>query len=82
MAKYYIACLILAVEYLHHHNIVYRDLKPENAVVDYKGKLLLVDLGTAVILKTEKFYKTFTIIGMPHYMAPEMGIPLRWICGC
>jgi cGMP-dependent protein kinase len=60
-------------------------LKPENAVVDYKGKLLLVDLGTAVILKAEKFYKTFTIIGTPHYMArrclKEMGILLRSICG-
>jgi cGMP-dependent protein kinase 1 len=70
MARYYIGCLILSVEYLHMQNIVYRDLKPENAVVDWKGKLMLVDFGTAVILKPEKFYKTFTIIGTPHYMAP------------
>ncbi len=51
MTRYYIGCLILAIEYLHMHNIVYRDLKPENAVVNWKGKLFLVDLGTAVVLK-------------------------------
>jgi cGMP-dependent protein kinase 1 len=47
MVKYYLACLLLSVEYLHSNNIVYRDLKPENSVVDSKGKAFLIDMGTA-----------------------------------
>jgi serine/threonine protein kinase len=39
------------MEYLHAQNIVYRDLKPENGMVNSKGKLILIDLGTGKILK-------------------------------
>ena len=58
------------MEYLHSvHHIVYRDIKPENLMVDDKGYLKLIDMGTAKELKNQK---TFTIIGTPHYMAPEV----------
>jgi cGMP-dependent protein kinase len=69
--RYYFGCLLVSIEYLHSQNIVYRDLKPENAIVDVKGKVHLIDLGTAKQLNSDNFYKTFTIIGTPHYMAPE-----------
>ncbi len=64
------ACIILSLQQLHSQNIVYRDLKPENAVVDSKGFLYMIDLGTAKKLTDDKGNRTFTIIGTPHYMAP------------
>jgi cGMP-dependent protein kinase 1 len=72
MVQYYFACLMVSIEFLHSNSIVYRDLKPENSVIDYKGKVYLIDLGTAKELTADKFFKTFTIIGTPHYMAPEV----------
>jgi serine/threonine protein kinase len=38
---------MLSIEYLHANNIIYRDIKPENSVVDSKGKAFLIDMGTA-----------------------------------
>lgn len=72
MVKYYFACLMVSVECLHSNSIVYRDLKPENSVIDYRGKVYLIDMGTAKELTNDTFFKTFTIIGTPHYMAPEV----------
>jgi cGMP-dependent protein kinase len=72
VARFYIASLILCIEYLHMKNIIYRDLKPENVMVESTGYLKLIDMGTAKRLKPSNGYRTFTIIGTPHYMAPEV----------
>lgn len=65
--------MILAIEYLHSKKIVYRDLKPENIMIDEQGYLKMIDMGTAKILKSAGgAAKTFTILGTPHYMAPEV----------
>lgn len=72
VSSFYLASLILCIQELHQHNIVYRDLKPENAVIDTKGYLYMIDLGTAKKLTQEKGNRTFTIIGTPHYMAPQI----------
>ncbi|KRX03427.1 Protein kinase-like domain [Pseudocohnilembus persalinus] len=76
-SQFYVASMILILEYLHHQNVIFRDMKPENLMVDEKGYLKLIDLGTAKILKGKHGMgnRTFTIIGTPHYMAPEI------ICG-
>lgn len=72
VGRFYISSLILSVEYLHMKNIIYRDLKPENVMVESDGYLKLIDMGTAKELKQNKGFRTFTIIGTPHYMAPEV----------
>jgi cGMP-dependent protein kinase len=66
--KFYAACLILVLEYLHKKNIAHRDLKPANMMIDSNGYLKLIDFGTSKEIKDF----TYTIIGTPHYIAPEI----------
>ena len=67
-SRFYFGCFLLAIEELHSRNIVYRDLKPENAVVDTEGYLYMIDLGTAKELAEENGYRTFTIIGSQFFI--------------
>lgn len=62
----------MMIEHLHSCKIAYRDLKPENIMLNNDGYLKLIDLGTAKKLTIEQRFKTNTIIGTPHYMAPEI----------
>ena len=49
-ASIYGAEILLALECLHANNIIYRDLKPENVLVDAEGHLKLIDFGISKIL--------------------------------
>ena len=66
--QFYGASLMLAIDYLHERKFIFRDIKPENVIVIQNGYIKLIDFGTA----KEIIDRTNTIIGTPHYMAPEV----------
>lgn len=68
-AMFYAGQIILAIEYLHFMEIVYRDIKPENILIDHTGYLKLADFGFCKRLKTGR---TYTLCGTPEYLAPEV----------
>ncbi|XP_037644825.1 rhodopsin kinase GRK1-like [Sebastes umbrosus] len=70
-ACFYIAQIIQGMEHLHQKRIIYRDLKPENVLLDNDGNVRISDLGLAVELKEGKT-QTKGYAGTPGYMAPEM----------
>ena len=67
-SRFYISCLLTILEHLHSKNIIYRDLKPENVIIDSEGYPKLIDFGISKILKG----RTFSLVGTPHYMPPEI----------
>ncbi|PAA46433.1 hypothetical protein BOX15_Mlig010466g1 [Macrostomum lignano] len=70
-AKFYVAQVLLAFEYLHKMRVVYRDLKPENLMLDRSGYVQLADLGFAKLLDANR-ERTYSTLGTPDYMAPEI----------
>ena len=66
--KFYIATLLIIINYLNQNNICHRDLKPDNMILNELGYLKLIDFGTSIIIKDF----TNTITGTPYYIAPEV----------
>lgn len=67
-AKFYGAAVLLSLGYLHSKDIAYRDMKPENCLIDKFGYPKLVDFGFAKVITG----KSFTLCGTPEYLAPEL----------
>jgi protein kinase A len=78
IVKYLAAQALVIIEYLQSLNIIYRDIKPENFIVEFEtGRLRLVDFGFAKELNfktsnAKNYGRTFTKCGTPEYMAPEI----------
>jgi serine/threonine protein kinase len=68
VARFYASEILLAIEYLHSFDIAYRDLKPENLLLDAKGHIKLSDFGFAKVVPE----RTWTLCGTPEYLAPEI----------
>lgn len=68
VARFYISTIVLAIEYLHKNKVVYRDLKPENLLIDSKGYTKITDFGFAKEVED----RTWTLCGTPEYLAPEI----------
>jgi len=76
VAKFYAACVVSAFQHIHAKAIAYRDLKPENLLLDGRGFLKVIDFGFAKKIPYVKdgkvCVKTYTICGTPEYLSPEL----------
>lgn len=67
-ARFIAAEIILSMDYCHQRKIIYRDLKPENVLVDGKGHVKITDFGLSKKVQS----RTFTLCGTPDYISPEI----------
>ena len=67
-AFFYTAEIVSALDYLHSLSIVYRDMKPENLLLDRDGHMKITDFGFAKRITD----RTWTLCGTPEYLAPEI----------
>lgn len=73
VAAFYMAEMVLALEHLHQNvRVIYRDLKPENCLLDTEGHLLLTDFGLSKVALDGEDERTNSILGTIEYMAPEV----------
>ena len=79
-AQFYAGQIVFVFEYLHSKNIVYRNLKPENILINKNGYIKIADFQFAKVVTD----RTYTMCGTPGYLAPEIilnrghGLSVDW----
>ena len=71
-ARFYSAEIILAITYIHTLDIIYRDLKPENVLLDSQGHIRLTDFGLSKEGINNSSSGANSFCGTPEYLAPEI----------
>ena len=79
-ARFYLSEILLALEHLHSNSVIFRDLKPENVMLDALGHVRLIDFGLAKCDIGYEKRRTRTVCGTTNYMAPYSMI-LRRVVG-
>ena len=70
LTRFYAAQVVEVFDYMHKRDLIYRDLKPENVLLQNNGYIKLTDFG--FVKKIAKWDRTYTLCGTPEYMAPEV----------
>ena len=72
LAKFLFRQVIVGLGYLHKKNIIHRDIKLENILIDNEGIIKIADFGISKEIKPGTFIKERHMCGTPAYMSPEM----------
>ena len=72
-----IAQVCRALEAAHSAGVVHRDLKPQNIMLDAKGRVYVMDFGIAHSLETPGMTQTGALMGTPEYMSPEQARAMK-----
>ena len=67
--KFFVACIIVGLEYMHGNGVIHRDIKPENLLLESNGYVRITDMGISRIWTPDNAHDTS---GTPGYMAPEV----------
>ena len=68
--RFFLSEILLSLEYLHHLDLIYRDMKLDNILIDRTGHVKMVDFGLSRLLAKDEKCRTFC--GTPQYLAPEI----------
>lgn len=63
--------IVSAIDHAHEHNIIHRDIKPQNILIDEHGTAKITDFGIATALSATTITQTNSVLGSVHYLSPE-----------